>query len=251
MPFPNIITLEDFGSPSKKFSCARLFFYVRGMAFSPLAVMTEATPQGEGVSAVRSIILHSNKEFTDVVAVDLPSSERAAKFGLSGMIRRAVHKNASFLVSPPSITNNNVSDKTRPRRTVATIKSRGTGVAVDIRVTKTWSCLACGTQTTPQRRKSSMGINSLCNGCGLKWAKGGLRELDKEAIKRFGTVKFVRPYERRGKGAEIGNSTTDVEDNEAKKNTAYNDVDTDKEHGTITDPRDTRARMSLNSIIDT
>lgn len=34
-----------------------------------------------------------------------------------------------------------------------------------------WRCANCGTPFTPERRKGPLGSNSLCNKCGIRWAK--------------------------------------------------------------------------------
>ncbi len=38
-----------------------------------------------------------------------------------------------------------------------------------------WKCEACGTDTTPERRAGPAGRNSMCNRCGLKYAKAKKR----------------------------------------------------------------------------
>ena len=72
---------------------------------------------------------------------------------------------------------------TVPKKTIP----RGT-----IKVWRNWSCESCGSVTTPERRYGPSGRNTLCNACGLKYAKtqahkrlkdGEEEELDEEKKK--------------------------------------------------------------------
>lgn len=53
-------------------------------------------------------------------------------------------------------------------------------------LSRPWCCLACGATHTPQRRKSSLGPETLCNRCGLLWSKGRLKAVDDESRKISG-----------------------------------------------------------------